>query len=295
MLAQTRPVLIEKMEKVKEIKAMLKKYRVLGIASLHKVRAAQLQEMRKKMKGIAHIKVYKNTLVERTLEEAGKSGEVKKLKEFIQGSNAYIFTNYNPFKLAFLLEKNKVKAPARAGDIAPTDIIIPAGNTGLPPGPIISQLNALGIPTRIESGSVWISKDAIVAKKGTVIDENLASILSKLGIKPLELGLSLKAAYDDGIVITGDELKLSLDEYKKTIGEAYAQALNLAINAAYPIPETIEILLRKAMFEARNLAINANIFLPEVLPEMIRRAHLEALALETKIQEKQVRPLAVNC
>ena len=287
MLAQMRPALIEKIGKVKEIKTLLKEYRVLGIASLHKVRAAQLQEIRKKLADVAHIKVYKNRLVERALKEFGNMKGLEKLKEFIQGSNAYIFTNYNPFKLALLLEKSKVKAPARAGDVAPEDIVVPAGNTGLPPGPIISQLNALGIPTRIESGSVWVSKDTVVAKKGTVINENLASILSKLGIKPLELGLSLKAVYDDGMVITGEELMLNLDEYKETIGEAYAQALNLAINAAYPMPETIEILLQKAMFEARNLAINANVFLPEVLPEIIQRAYFEALALETKVQEKQ--------
>ena len=287
MLAQMRPALIEKIEKVKEIKSLLKEYRVLGIASLHKVRAAQLQEIRKKLADVAHIKVYKNRLVERALKEFGNMKGLEKLKEFIQGSNAYIFTNYNPFKLALLLEKSKVKAPARAGDVAPVDIVVPAGNTGLPPGPIISQLNALGIPTRIESGSVWVSKDTVVAKKGTVINENLASILSKLGIKPLELGLSLKAVYDDGMVITGEELTLNLDEYKETIGEAHAQALNLAINAAYPMPETIEILLQKAMFEARNLAINANVFLPEVLPEIIQRAYFEALALETKVQEKQ--------
>jgi len=287
LLAQMRPALIEKIEKVKEIKSLLKEYRVLGIASLHKVRAAQLQEIRKKLADVAHIKVYKNRLVERALKEFGNMKGLEKLKEFIQGSNAYIFTNYNPFKLALLLEKSKVKAPARAGDVAPEDIVVPAGNTGLPPGPIISQLNALGIPTRIESGSVWVSKDTVVAKKGTVINENLASILSKLGIKPLELGLSLKAVYDDGMVITGEELMLNLDEYKETIGEAHAQALNLAINAAYPMPETIEILLQKAMFEARNLAINANVFLPEVLPEIIQRAYFEALALETKVQEKQ--------
>ena len=287
MLAQMRPALIEKIEKVKEIKSLLKEYRVLGIASLHKVRAAQLQEIRKKLADVAHIKVYKNRLVERALKEFGNMKGLEKLKEFIQGSNAYIFTNYNPFKLALLLEKSKVKAPARAGDVAPVDIIVPAGNTGLPPGPIISQLNALGIPTRIESGSVWVSKDTVVAKRGTVINENLASILSKLGIKPLELGLSLKAVYDDGMVITGEKLMLNLDEYKETIGEAHAQALNLAINAAYPMPETIEILLQKSMFEARNLAINANVFLPEVLPEIIQRAYFEALALETKVQEKQ--------
>jgi large subunit ribosomal protein L10 len=287
MLVQTRPTLLEKSKKIDEIKALLKKYRMLGIASLHKVRATQLQEIRRKMEEIAYLKVYKNTLVEKALRDLGDEDGAEKLKEFMQGSNLYIFTDYNPFKLALLMEKSKVKVPAKAGDIATEDIVVQAGNTGLPPGPIISQLNAVGIPTRIESGSVWVSRETVVAKKGTVINESLASVLSKLGIKPIELGLSLKAAYDEGVVLTESDLKLDIEEYKKNIGEAYAQALNLAVNAAYPTHEAIVILLHKAISEARNLAVNAGVFLPETLPELMRRAHLEALALEARVQEKE--------
>ncbi len=286
MLVQMRPTLLVKSEKIDEIKALLKKYRILGVANLHKVRATQLQEIRRKMEEIAHLKVYKNTLVEKALRDLGENESAEKLKEFMQGSNLYIFTNYNPFKLALLMEKSKVKVSAKAGDIATEDIIVQAGNTGLPPGPIISQLNAVGIPTRIESGSVWVSRETVVAKKGTVINESLASVLSKLGIKPIELGLSLKAAYDEGIVLAESDLKLDIEEYKKNIGEAHAQALNLAVNAAYPTHETVIILLSRAVSEARNLAINASVLLPETLPELIRRAHVEALTLEAKVQEK---------
>ncbi|MBS7607297.1 50S ribosomal protein L10 [Candidatus Bathyarchaeota archaeon] len=288
MLAQVRRTLIEKAEKVEEIKGLLRVYRTLGIASLHKVRAPQLQEIKRNLEGVAYLKVFKNTLVEKALREIRNEPEpsIEKLKEYMQGSNVYIFTNYNPFKLALLLEKSKVRVPAKAGDIATEDIIVPAGNTGLPPGPIISQLNAVGIPTRIESGSVWVSRDTVVARKGEVINESLAAALSKLGIKPIELGLSLKAVYDDGVVISESDLKLDFESYKKSIGEAYAQALNLAINSAYLTSETTVILLQKAEFEARNLALNTGVFLPEVLPELIRRAYMEALALEAKVREK---------
>ena len=287
MLVQTRRTLLEKSEKVKEIKNLLMKYRALGIASLHKVRAQQLQEIRRKLENVAYLKVYKNTLVERALRELKDKPNLEKLKEHMQGSNLYIFTNHNPFKLALLLEKSKVKAPARAGDVATEDIVVPAGNTGLPPGPVISQLNAVGIPTRIEGGSVWVSKDTVVAKKGEVINESLAAALSKLGLKPIELGLSLKAVYDDGVVLSEEDLKIDLDEYRRSIGEAYAQSLNLAINSAYLTSETVVPIIQKAVFEARNLALNAEVFLPEVLPDLLMKAHLEALALDAKIQEKQ--------
>ena len=287
MLVQTRRTLLEKSEKVKEIKNLLMKYRALGIASLHKVRAQQLQEIRRKLENVAYLKVYKNTLVERALRELKDKPNLEKLKEHMQGSNLYIFTNHNPFKLALLLEKSKVKAPARAGDVATEDIVVPAGNTGLPPGPVISQLNAVGIPTRIEGGSVWVSKDTVVAKKGEVINESLAAALSKLGLKPIELGLSLKAVYDDGVVLSEEDLKIDLDEYKRNIGEAYTRSLNLAINSAYLTSETVVPIIQKAVFEARNLALNAEVFLPEVLPDLLMKAHLEALALDAKIQEKQ--------
>lgn len=288
MLIQVRKTLVEKSEKVKEIKSLLTKYRILGIASLHKVRALQLQEIRKKIEGIAYLKVYKNTLVERALREFSNKQILDKLKEYMQGSNVYVFTNYNPFKLALIFEKSKVKVPAKAGDIATEDIIVPAGNTGLPPGPIISQLNAVGIPTRIESGSVWVSKDTVVARKGEVISESLAAALSKLGIKPIELGLLIKAAYDidAGIVLSESDLKINFDEYRKNIELAYTQAIYLALNAAYPTSETVVPLLQRALIEARNLALNSGVPLPEVLPDLILRAHLEALALEAKIREK---------
>lgn len=286
MLAQARKSLAEKTEKVEEIKSLLSKYNVLGVASLYKVRAQQLQEIRSKLEGIAHLKVYKNTLVRRALKELRDDPSIDKLWGYMQGSNVYIFTNHNPFKLARILEKSKVKVPAKAGDIATEDIVVSAGNTGLPPGPIISQLNAVGIPTRIESGSVWVVKDTVVARKGEVISESLASVLSKLGIKPIELGLTLKVVYDDGIVIPEGEIRLNLEEYKRDICETYMSALNLVINAAYPMPETIVFLLNKAMMDARNLTINAGVFLPEVLPELLLRVHLEVSALEAKIREK---------
>ncbi|MEM2788902.1 MAG: 50S ribosomal protein L10 [Candidatus Bathyarchaeia archaeon] len=286
LLVQARRTLLDKSEKIREIKDLAASYRTIGIAGLHKVRAQQLQEIRRKLEGIAKLKVYKNTLVERAFRELGYAN-VDELKKYMQGSNVYIFTNHNPFKLALLLERSKVKVPAKAGDIATEDIVVPAGNTGLPPGPIISQLNAVGIPTRIESGSVWVSKDTVVARKGEVINESLAAALSKLGLKPIELGLSLKAIYDEGFVLSENDLKLNFEDYKKSIGEAHAYAINLALNAVYPMPETITFLLHRAVFEARNLALNAGVFLPETLPELLLRAHMEALALEAEIKKRQ--------
>jgi len=267
---------------VEEVKDLLKRYKVIGIASLHKVRATQLQELRKKLKGTAYIKVVKNTVMKRAISELGIP-EMESLTKYLQGSNIFLFTDINPFKLALILEKSKVKGFAKAGDVVTEDIIVPAGNTGLSPGPIISQLGSVGIPTRIESGSVWVSKDTVVARKGEVISQSLAAVLSKLGIKAIEAGLSLKVAYDNGVIIPEEKLTIDLEEYKDKISEACMQALNLSLNAAYPAAENIQILLQIAFSEAYRLALNAAIPSPQVIRDLIMKAHLEALALSSKI------------
>lgn len=277
-----RRALREKAESVKEIRDVILKYQAIGIADLHKVRSTQLQELRKKLHDTAHIRVLKNSLVERAISDSTITN-AEKLKEYVKGSNIYLFTNLNPFKLERMLEKSKVKALAKVGDVATEDAVVSAGNTGLSPGPIISQLNSVGIPTRIESGSVWVNRDTVVARKGERISESLAPILSKLGIKTVEIGLTLKAVYDNGVIIPEEQLKLDIDEYKKTLGEAYAEAFSLSLNAAVPMPENITVLLQIAASDAHNLALNAGVISPETIKDLVRRAYHEANALSTKI------------
>jgi len=279
----SQQVLMQKAQQVEEIKKLLSQYKVVGIASLEKVRAAQLQELKQKLQKEVYMRVFKNTLVKRAIEELGNP-KLKKLEEYLTGANIFLFTNMNPFRLSLLLEKNKVKAVAKAGDKAVSDVIVPAGNTGLPPGPVISQFSAVGIPTRIESGSVWINKDTLVCKKGEVISLQLANILSKLGIKAVEIGLTLKVVYDDGQIITEEDLAIDLDKIRKSIEEAQNYAFNLSINAAIPMPENIGLLLQRAQQEAYALAVNAAIPTKETIEDLLRKAYAEALSLSQKIK-----------
>jgi len=279
-----RQTLLEKSREVDEVKSLIYQYKVIGVADLHKVRTAQLQELRRKLKKEAYLRVIKGTLVDKAVSECKDRPNIVELAKFLKGSNIFLFTNTNPFKLASLLEKSKVRMVAKAGDIAAQEIIVPAGNVGLPPGPIISQLNSVGIPTRIESGSVWVSRDTLVAKKGEVISERLAAVLSKLGIKSVEAGLSIKIVYDEGLIMTEDQLRLDLKEFQQTMGEAYAYALNLSLKAGYPTAENISILIQLAHQEAHNLALNASITTPELIKDLIRKAYAEALILSSKVQ-----------
>jgi len=282
-----RQIVVQKAEEVQEVKKLVQRHKALGVASLQKVRAAQLQELKKKLKDIAHVQVIKNTLMKRALTELKDRPNLEKLEGFLNGSNIFLFTDLNPFKLALLLERGRVKTTAKAGDIAAIDVIVPAGNTGLPPGPIISQLGSVGLPTRIEAGSVWVNRDTLVAKKGDVIDARLAGVLSKLGIKPVEVGLILKAIYENGLVFTEDQLHLDIDAFQKNIMEAQLKAFNLSINAAYPLSENISLLVQTAHRKAISLALNASIPTSETIGDLLRKAHLEGLRLSAKLPKAE--------
>ncbi len=280
----SQQVLEEKSAEVEAIKDLLQEYKFIGVASLQKVRATQLQELKKNLTGKVYMRVLKNTLMKLAIDELGKE-DLKKLETYLSGSNVLLFTNLNPFNLALLLERGKVKTTAKSGDIAAMDVVIPAGNTGQPPGPIISQLNSVGLPTRIESGSVWVSKDTLVVREGETINERLAGVLSKLGVKAVEAGLSMQAVLDEGIIIVGEELKLDIDGTRKSLEQSNAVAFALSVAIAYPTPENIVTLLQFAHQKALALSIGAAVPTKDTIGDLIRKAHSEMLSLNGAVEK----------
>ena len=281
----SQQVLAEKSSEVEEIKEIFKEHKSVGIASLQKVRASQLQELKKSMKGQVYLRVLKNTLIKIAIEEMNQA-ELKKLEEYLEGSNVFLFTDLNPFKLALMLERGKVKTFAKSGDIAAEDVVVPASNTGQPPGPVISQLNAVGLPTRIESGSVWVSKDTLVVRRGEPINERLAGVLSKLGIKSVELGISMRAVFDNGLMITGDQLKVDIAATKRSVEASNQEAFALALSIGYASKETIKPLLQTAHQKAVALSISAAIPTKDTIADLIRKANAEATSLSDKAKPK---------
>jgi large subunit ribosomal protein L10 len=285
----SQQVLDEKSSEVEAIKGILKEHKSIGIASLKKVRASQLQELKKSMAGKVYLRVLKNTLMRLAIDEMNQA-DLKKLEVYLDGSNVYLFTDLNPFKLALLLERGKVKTTAKSGDKAAMDVIVPAGNTGQAPGPIISQLNGVGLPTRIESGSVWVSKDTLVVRRGEEINEQLAGVLSKLGIKAVELGISMRAVFDEGLMITGDQLKIDVDATRKSVEQSNQEAFALAMSISYPTKDTIKPLIQNAHQKAIALAVSAAIPTKETIGDLIRKANAEMSSLSGAVEK--VKPKA---
>jgi large subunit ribosomal protein L10 len=281
----SQQVLDEKSSEIAAIKDIFKEYKSVGIASLKKVRASQLQELKKSMAGKVYLRVLKNTLIKLAIDELNQA-ELKKLEEYLEGSNVFLFTDLNPFKLALLLERGKVKTTAKSGDIAAFDVVVPSSNTGQPPGPIISQLNAVGLPTKIENGSVWVSKDTLVVRRGEPINERLAGVLSKLGIKAVELGISMRAVFDNGIMINGDQLHVDVAATKHSVEASNQEAFALAISIGYATKETIKPLLQTAHQKAVALSVGAAIPTKETIADIIRKANREATIVQEKAKPK---------
>ncbi|RLF24300.1 MAG: 50S ribosomal protein L10 [Thermoprotei archaeon] len=276
-----------KIEEVKLLKDLLLKHNTVCIASIEGIGSSQLYEIRRKLRGKAVLRVSKNTLMRIAIKQiANEKRGIEGLIDHLHHQNIFIFTNMNPFELKIFLDKNKVPRPARPGDVATEDIVVPAGNTGLPPGPIMSTFSKFKIPVRIEEGSIVVMRDTLVVKKGEKIPRELADLLNRLGIEPIKVGLDIKAAYTAGRVLSKEELSLDLEEYKKNIEEAHLSALKLALAIAYPAKETLPLVITKAYTEALNLATHIPIMTGEPLKYAILRAQGEATALASILASK---------
>jgi len=272
-----------KIREVEELVDLIKKHKVIGLAYLEGLPTAQLQQIRKRLRGKVVFRVTKNTLMKLALRKAGIENE--DLFKLLHGQNLILFTNLNPFELALLLEEQKTYTYYKPGDIADQEIIIPAGNTGLSPGPILSTFSKLKIPIRMQGNTIWVAKDTKVAKPGDKISEELASILQKLGIALKEVRIRVKAVYEDGLVIPGDQLKLDLNEYRGNIIRAYLNALALGSEIAWDVPEALELAIRKAFLRALTLSAEAGFVTPENAEYVLTRAIAKALALAAAVAE----------
>jgi large subunit ribosomal protein L10 len=269
---------------VSKLRELIKKYNLVAIVNIENLTAKQLQTMRSKLKGKVEIFVTKGRLIEIALkeEEENKKG-VSELSSKMKGMPALLCANENPFKIFKTLKKNKSSAPIKAGQIAPADIIVPAGPTGFAPGPIIGELGSCKIKAGIDAGKVVIKEDSLVAKEGDVINPKLSAVLLRLGIEPLSIGLDLVVAYEEGNILDKTILDVDEEMYKSEIIKLAQQSQNLAMFIVYPTKETIKLLIGKTARETKNLARERNIVNKETIKDILAKAHSGAKNVHAKV------------
>ena len=278
-----------KKQEVDELSKKLKKSRVVGIVGIEGIPSKQFQKMRKSLGDEVEIKVCRNNVIRHALK---KSKVAEELGEHLTGPSGIIFTDLSPFKLERNLSKNKTMAPAKAGTLAPTDIVIPKGDTPFAPGPIIGELQGVGIKAKIEGGKIIVIADSPVVSAGEEISTNLASVLARFEIEPIEIGLNLQAAIEDGVVYTGDVLHIDDAETQAKISSAYQSALNLSMYAGILNSTTIPLMVKDAHMKVVNLAFNADIITKETLEAMFGKAGSQAKALSLRIPDAPKEPVS---
>lgn len=274
-----------KKDEVASLKKLIESHEVVGMANLSDIPAPQLQKMRRTLKDSATLKMSRKTLMSLALNSSDKEN-IATLEEHMDGQPALIFTNMNPFKLYKILEGSKTAAPAKAGSIAPEDIVVPKGDTAFKPGPILGELQKIGIAAKIEKGKIVITSDKKIVAAGETIPKDVASILTRLDIFPLEVGIDLRAAYEDQTVYTSDLLTIDEEQTLADIQQAFTQALNLSVNAVIFNKESTPMLIQKAAAQSLSLALNAGILTSKTTDLLLAKAYAQMLSVASEVEAK---------
>ncbi|MFB6118342.1 50S ribosomal protein L10 [Halosegnis sp.] len=277
-----------KREEVDDIVALLDSYESVGIVDITGIPSRQLQDMRRELHGSAELRVSRNTLLRRALEAA--EGGLGGLTEHVTGQVGIIATNDNPFGLYKQLEASKTPAPISAGEIAPNDIVIPEGDTGVDPGPFVGELQQVGAAARIMDGSIHVTEESTVLEAGEEVSADLENVLGELGIEPKEVGLDLRGVVSEGVSFAPEELDIDVDAYRADIETAAARGRNLSVNAVYPTARTAGTLLRKGSGEAKSLGIHAAVESPDLADDLVSKADAQVRALAAAIDDEEALP-----
>ncbi|MBI1968564.1 50S ribosomal protein L10 [Candidatus Woesearchaeota archaeon] len=269
----------KKQQLVKELLEQVKEHPVVGLVNLENLPAQQLQRMRQMlMKSGVSIRMARKNLLSLALQQSGKE-HIDQLVGRMSGLPALLFARANPFTLYKTIQKNKSKAPAKPGQKAPRDISVKAGPTNFAPGPIISELAAVGIKTKVENGKLAVIQDTVIVHEGQEISPKVAETLKRLDIQPMEIGLDLVGVWENGVIFGAKQLHIDEKEYVGNFVQAAQWAMNLAMEAAFPAAETIEMLFQKAFRDAKALALEQEIMTDLTAGELIEKGERQAHAL----------------
>jgi large subunit ribosomal protein L10 len=234
-----------KIRAVKEIVDLMKTKSTILIASIKNLPASQFQQIGKKLRGKAVVKVPKKNLFTRAIDEI-KDNEIELIKDKFEDSSAILISDLDVYDLASELIKNKSPAKAKPGQIAINDISVEPGPTDLVPGPAISELGGVGIQIQIQAGKIHIKDHKILVKAGEKISQAVADVLSKLDIKPFSIGYIPLCGMDIKNKKLYTNININREEAIENLKTAFSKALPFAVEINYASKETIGYLLAKA-------------------------------------------------
>jgi len=261
-----------------DLQEIPKKYRVMALVKMDKVRASQILPLRKKLQGQVEFFSVKDKVARKALELLDIPG-IREIAGQLTGQCMFLFTDMSPFKLNVLLAKNSIMMAARAGDVASIDVVVPPVNTGVAPGPMLTEFKEAGIPTKIDQGTIWITKETVPVRKGEAIGDKLAPLLGKLDIRPVEAGIALESALEEGLVYSRDEMVIDVDGFREDLARSHREAVALTVEIGYVTADNIRQILAKAAQSARSVSAESGYMTDETKEQILQRADVQARAL----------------
>jgi len=267
-----------------DLQEIPKKYRVMALVKMDKVRASQILPLRKKLQGQVEFFSVKDKVARKALELLDIPG-IREIAGQLTGQCMFLFTDMSPFKLNVLLAKNSIMMAARAGDVASIDVVVPPVNTGVAPGPMLTEFKEAGIPTKIDQGTIWITKETVPVRKGEAIGDKLAPLLGKLDIRPVEAGIALESALEEGLAYSRDEMVIDVDGFREDLARSHREAVALTVEIGYVTADNIRQILAKAAQSARSVSAESGYMTDETKEQILQRADAQARALAGRAKD----------
>jgi large subunit ribosomal protein L10 len=267
---------------VSRLEQLAKKYPVVAVADLSGFPANLHGSLKVKLAGKAVLTVSKRKIIQRALKNAGVDASIT---DGLKGSTAVLFSQINPFELYALVKQSSGRVSAKEGQLAPEDLIIPAGDTGLPPGPALSDLKGAGLNVRVQGATIAVMEDKVVTKKGEVITAPVVNVLGKFGIKPIKLRLNVTQVLEGKELFAASTLDIDEEAIFEQFMKAEQQAFNLAVNAVIFTEKSTPVIVTKAFREAKQVALDSNFLTDATVGEILAKAQRVADELKSHVKE----------
>jgi large subunit ribosomal protein L10 len=268
-----------KRDEVERLKQIILGSPVVGIAEVSGIPGPQMQSMRGSLRGKVQVVGSKNRLLQIAIEEAAKERPgIEGLAGKLHGQSVILATKQNPFKLYKSLKAGASMAPLKGGQVSPIDVHVKKGNTPFGPGPIVGELQKVGIPAKIEAGKVVIQKDVTPVKAGQVVSNELASMLAKLEIRPVELKIDLKAAFEKDTLYAPETLAIDETAILGQLGVAVRTAFEVSLQTGWITPQTADALVARAYKQAIALVLERGLDVDAAVKQTVTEDYAKLLA-----------------
>jgi len=261
-----------------KLKGLLEEYRSIFIVGVDNVSSQQMHEIRHALRGEGVVLMGKNTMVRRAIKGfVADTPEYERLLPYVKGNVGFVFTNGDLKTIRDKILANKVAAPARAGAVAPADVFVPPGNTGMEPGKT-SFFQALGVPTKIARGTIEITTELKLVEAGTKVGASEATLLNMLNISPFTYGMGVFQVYDQGNTFPPSVLDIEESQLLKAFSSAITTIAAISLAANFPTLPSVMHSVVNSYKKVLAVAVETDYSWPEIEELKDRIANPDAYA-----------------